>query len=91
MVSKFQCQTFVRRYCSQFIKPGEFNCMLTTFDLFDMQIAEAIEENPEDYQKYIQSYFQAAILFALIWGVAIDTIVREERSSMFCNSIRTTL
>jgi len=80
MVSKFQCQTFVRRYCSQFIKPGEFNCMLTTFDLFDMQIAEAIEENPEDYQKYIQSYFQAAILFALIWGVGgvLDTASREK-------------
>ncbi|KAH8316762.1 hypothetical protein KR074_004303 [Drosophila pseudoananassae] len=74
------CQTFVRRFCSQFIKPGEFNCMMTTFELFGMQIAEAIEENPEDYQKYIISYFQAAILFALVWGVGgvLDTNSREK-------------
>lgn len=76
----FQCQTFVRRYCSQFIKPGEFNCLTTTFELFGMQLSEAIEENPEDYQKYLLSYFQAAIIFALVWGVGgvLDTSSREK-------------
>ncbi|XP_017080044.1 dynein heavy chain 12, axonemal [Drosophila eugracilis] len=81
------CQTFIRRFCSQFIKPGEFNCMLTAFDLFDMQIAEAIEENPEDYQKYIQTYFQAAMLFALVWGVGgvLDTASREKFDAFLKN------
>ncbi|XP_017137652.1 dynein heavy chain 12, axonemal [Drosophila miranda] len=75
-----QCQTFVRRNCSQFVRSGEFNCMLTTFDLIDMLLDEAIEENPEDYQKYIVGYFQAAILFALSWGVGgiLDTASREK-------------
>ncbi|XP_026849759.1 dynein heavy chain 12, axonemal [Drosophila persimilis] len=75
-----QCQTFVRRNCSQFVRSGEFNCMLTTFDLIDMLLDEAIEENPEDYQKYIVGYFQAAILFALAWGVGgiLDTASRDK-------------
>ncbi|ALC44807.1 Dhc62B [Drosophila busckii] len=69
------CQTFVRRYCNQFIKPGEYNCLLTTFDLIDMLLDEGIEENPEDYDKYMIGYIQAAMLFALVWGVAgvLDT------------------
>ncbi|KAL9909718.1 dynein heavy chain at 62B [Glossina fuscipes fuscipes] len=74
------CQEFVRKSCRQFIKPGEFNCLTTTFDLFDMCMFEAIEENPEDYQKNLQTYFQAATLFSLIWGVAgiLDTGSRDK-------------
>ncbi|KAH8395340.1 hypothetical protein KR222_010165 [Zaprionus bogoriensis] len=74
------CQTFVRRYCTQFIKPGEFNCLMTTFDLIDMLLDEAIEENPEDYDKYLLGYIQAAMLFALVWGVGgvLNTDSREK-------------
>lgn len=74
-----QCQTFVRRNCSQFIKPGEFNCLLTTFDLIDMLMDEGIEENPDDYEKYLQNYIQAAMLYSLTWGVGgvLDVNSRE--------------
>lgn len=74
-----QCQTFVRRNCSQFIKPGEFNCLLTTFDLIDMLMDEGIEENPDDYEKYLQNYIQAALLYSLTWGVGgvLDVNSRE--------------
>lgn len=75
-----QCQTFLRRSCSQFIKPGEFNGLLTTFSIIDMLMDEAIEENPDDYEKYIQSYIQASILYALTWGIGgvLDTNSREK-------------
>lgn len=45
-----------------------------------MCMFEAIEENPEDYQKNLQTYFQAATLFSLIWGVAgiLDTGSRDK-------------
>ncbi|EDV95542.1 GH15722 [Drosophila grimshawi] len=74
------CLTFVRRFCSQFIRPGEFNTMQTTFDLIDMLMDEAIEENPEDYDKYVQGYIQAALLYALVWGVGgiLNTESREK-------------
>lgn len=54
--------------------------MLTTFDLIDMQLDEAIEENPDDYDKYIESYIQAAILYALVWGIGgvLDINSREK-------------
>lgn len=35
-----------------------------------MCLHEAIDENIDDYQKYLQMYFQAAIIFSLVWGVA---------------------
>lgn len=54
--------------------------MLTTFDLIDMLLDEAIEENPEDYDKYIVGHIQAAMLFALSWGVGgvLNTESREK-------------
>lgn len=41
---------------------------------------EAIEENPEDYEKYIVGHIQAAMLFALSWGVGgvLNTESREK-------------
>ncbi|XP_037810078.1 dynein heavy chain 12, axonemal [Lucilia sericata] len=74
------CQEFVRKNCTQYLKPGEYNCLTTTFDIFEMCLNEAIDENPEDYQKYLPMYFQAAIIFSLIWGVAgiLDSRSREK-------------
>lgn len=73
------CQNFVRQ-AHQYLKPGEFNCMTTTFDIFDMCLHEGIRENPEDYHKYLTIYFQAAIIYGLIWGVAgiLDSASREK-------------
>lgn len=75
-----QCQTFLRRSCSQFIKPGEFNALMTTFSIIDMLMDEAIEENPDDYDKYIQNYIQASMLYAITWGLGgvLNTSSREK-------------
>lgn len=53
---------------------------MTTFSIIDMLMDEAIEENPDDYEKYIQSYIQASILYAFTWGIAgvLDTNSREK-------------
>ncbi|XP_005185418.2 dynein axonemal heavy chain 12 [Musca domestica] len=74
------CQEFVRKHCVQYLKPGEFNRLQTTFDIFDMCLHEAIEENPEDYPKYLAMYFQAAITYGIVWGIAgiLDNRSREK-------------
>lgn len=45
-----------------------------------MLLDEAIEENPDDYDKYILGYIQAAMLFSLVWGVGgvLNTESREK-------------
>lgn len=70
----------MRRHCNQHIKPGEYNCLHTTFELFEMLLTEACNENPDDYGKFLQIYFQAAIIYSLIWGVAgvLDASSREK-------------
>lgn len=45
-----------------------------------MCMHEAIEENLDEYEKYVCMYFQAAFVFALVWGVAgiVDAPSREK-------------
>lgn len=84
-------QEFVRKNCTQYLKPGEYNCLLTTFDIFEMCMHEAVEENPDEYDKYLTMYFQAAFIFALIWGVAgiLDAPSRE-KFDVFLRNVRQT-
>lgn len=32
-------------------------------------MADACEENPEDYQKFVASWYQNALLLAIVWGI----------------------
>lgn len=66
----FQCLTFIRRNCYQFLQPGEINVVLTTLTIFEMLLNEACEENPEEYAKFVTSWFQAAISYAVMWGLS---------------------
>lgn len=34
-----------------------------------MLLNEACDENPEEYQKFLTSWFQAAISYAIVWGI----------------------
>lgn len=77
----FQAAHFIRKNCKQLLQPGEFSVLRTTFDIFEMLISGAIEENPEDYDKYLTAWFEAALLYALLWG--IGGILDEESREKF--------
>lgn len=62
------CLTFVRKNCQQFLKPGDINIVMTTLSIFEMLLDEAMEENSDESAKFITSWFQAAISYAVIWG-----------------------
>jgi dynein heavy chain, axonemal len=66
------CLTFVRKNCQRFLKPGDINIVMTTLSIFEMLLSDAIEENqnPDEYAKFITSWFQAAISYAVIWGLS---------------------
>lgn len=56
-----------------------------------MLLNDACEENPEEYAKFLTSWFQAAISYAVVWGLGgimstdsrakFDEFYREVRSS----------
>lgn len=54
--------------------PGEINLVLTTLNIFEMQIDDGVAKN-EDYSKHLMLWFQAALLFAVVWGIGgiLDT------------------
>lgn len=64
------CLTFIRKNCQQFLKPGEINVVMTTLSIFGMLLNDAVDENPDEYAKFITSWFQAAISYAVVWGLS---------------------
>lgn len=66
----FQCLVFVRRNCYQFLKTGDINLLMTTLTIFEMLLNDACEENSEEYAKFVTSWFQAAISYAIVWGLS---------------------
>ncbi|XP_055378973.1 dynein axonemal heavy chain 12 [Condylostylus longicornis] len=85
-------QTFIRRNCSQLLNPGEFSVLRTTFELFDMFMAEALDENPEEYTKYLFYWIPVALMNAVNWGIGgiLDIKSREKfdefQRSMWTNT-----
>lgn len=64
------CLTFIRKNCQQILKPGDINIVMTTLSIFEMLLSDAIEETPDENAKFITSWFQAAISYAVIWGLS---------------------
>lgn len=72
--------TFVKRHCIHLLYPGEFNLLKTTLDIFEMLLDDAIEENAEEYSRYLLTWFQAALIYGVVWGIGglLDTESREK-------------
>jgi dynein heavy chain len=63
------CLDYIRKNCHQFLNPGDINILMTTLSIFEMLLNEAVEDNPDDFAKYLTSWFQSAISYAVIWGI----------------------
>lgn len=61
--------SFAKRQCSHLLYPGEFNLLMTTMSIFQMLMDDAVEESPEDYDKFLTSWFQAALVYSVVWGI----------------------
>jgi dynein heavy chain, axonemal len=44
--------------------------VMTTLSIFEMLLNDACEENPDEHSKFVTSWFQAAISFAIVWGLS---------------------
>lgn len=61
--------TFVKRNCVQLLYPGEFNLLMTSMSIFEMLMDDAVAESPEDYDKFLITWFQAAMIYSVVWGI----------------------
>lgn len=61
--------SFAKRQCHHLLYPGEFNLLMTTMSIFQMLVDDAVAESPEDYEKFLVSWFQAAIVYSVVWGI----------------------
>lgn len=84
-VDSFQSISFIKRSCTLLIQPGEFNLLMTTFNLFQMLMDDAIEENSDDYLKFLFNWYQAAIIMSVVWGLGglLDINSRESFDAFY--------
>ncbi|XP_059612585.1 dynein axonemal heavy chain 7 [Phlebotomus argentipes] len=79
------CLKFLSRHCTQFLHPGEMNLVMSTLNLFEMFINEACDDNTEEFAKNLSTWFQAATVMAIFWGLAgiLDGISRAKFDGFF--------
>lgn len=88
----FQSLHFVQRQCSQYLNPGETKLLLTTLSIIEMQLNDACQENPDDFEKHLSAWIQAALVFGTVWGIGgiLDSITRN-KFDIFLKSVSNTL
>ncbi|XP_049547176.1 dynein axonemal heavy chain 12 [Anopheles darlingi] len=63
------CLAFVRHHGHQYLQPGDTSLLMATLTIFEMVIDEACHESPDEYAKYLFTWFQAAMMYAVVWGL----------------------
>ncbi|EAA13034.3 AGAP011441-PA [Anopheles gambiae str. PEST] len=63
------CLEFIRCHGHQYLHPGDVNLLMATMHIFEMVIDEACHESPDEYGKYLFTWFQAAMMYAVVWGL----------------------
>lgn len=68
------------KHCKSHLWIDEIKLLRTTLDVFGMVMDDAVEANADDYQKFLVSWIQAAIVYSTAWGLSgqLDTESREK-------------
>ncbi|XP_015126095.2 dynein heavy chain 12, axonemal [Diachasma alloeum] len=78
---------FVRKKCKISLFSGQINQVVSTMNLFQMYMDDAVEEN-DDYESNVEFWIQAAMMLAIVWGIG-GTLDADslEKFNDFCISL----
>lgn len=62
-------QEFIRRECVQYLNPGDIRSLLTTLEIFEMLMSDAVAANSDNFDKYIDDWIGPSMVYSLIWGI----------------------
>lgn len=62
------------------LESHKYNGINATLDVIQMVIDEAIDTNADDYQKFLVSWLQAAIVFGIAWGLVAFSMTNRENN-----------
>lgn len=72
---------YVNKHGQNLMNPLQYNLLNTTFNIIQMVMDDVIESNSDDYQKFLISWMQAAMIYGVAWG--IGGILNEESRKAF--------
>lgn len=64
-----ECIVFIKRNCTQLLYPGETKLIMQTLSLMEILLTDALDDNPEDFQKYLFSWYQYGLIYSVVWGM----------------------
>lgn len=64
------CLEFIRRNCHARITAGQIHQVVSTMDLFQMFMEDAVEQNQKTFDQFISSWLQATMMLSMVWGAA---------------------
>ncbi|XP_024937311.1 dynein heavy chain 7, axonemal isoform X2 [Cephus cinctus] len=62
------CLEFIRKRCKSTLTAGQINNVVSTLNLFEMFMDDAVEENLDDYKEHITPWLQASMMMSMVWG-----------------------
>ncbi|XP_043264608.1 dynein axonemal heavy chain 7 [Colletes gigas] len=73
------CLEFIRKSCRVIITAGQIHQVLSTMNLFQIFMDDAVELNPKTFEQFILAWMQATMLLSVVWGAA-GTLDHDSRS-----------
>lgn len=62
------CLEFIRKTCRTVLNAGQINQVVSTLNLFEMFMEDAVDDNTQDYELYVDFWLQAAMMLSMVWG-----------------------
>ncbi|XP_017762251.1 PREDICTED: dynein heavy chain 12, axonemal-like [Eufriesea mexicana] len=79
------CLEFIRKTCRTTINAGQIHQVVSTMNIFEMFMEDAVEQNPKTYDQFIIPWLQATMLVSVVWGAAgtLDYVSRVKFNAFY--------
>ncbi|XP_026673034.1 dynein heavy chain 7, axonemal [Ceratina calcarata] len=62
------CLDFIRKSCRVTLTAGQIHQVVSTLNLFEMFIEDAVEQNLQTFDQFLLPWLQATMLMSMVWG-----------------------
>lgn len=63
------CLEFIRKNCHATIAVGQIHQVVSTLNIFEIYMEDAVQQNLTTFDQFILSWLQATMLMSMVWGI----------------------
>lgn len=63
------CLEFIRKNCHTTIFVGQIHQVVSTLNIFEIYMEDAVQQNLATFEQFVLSWLQATMLMSMVWGI----------------------